>query len=77
MELPDALFKPKLEQIKNINPPKFPYILELWIFLALILKHFLYFFKKAFRIIQERETLKKVPYVSGNETFLYFKKLKH
>ena len=41
-----------------------------------IKKFFIFSQKKAFLIFWEMETPKKLPYISGNRTFLYYQKRK-
>ena len=68
---------------KNNPPHKISYTPRQWNFLTLILKKFLYFFKRKlflyfrnrnFFIFRKMETSKKILYISGNGTFLYFLK---
>ena len=46
-----------------------------WNFLALILKDFLYFLKRKLCYISENGNSEKIPYILGNGTFFYFRKL--
>ena len=62
MQLPSTLFSSKFE--KKVASKKSSNIFRKWNFLALILRNFLYFLKR------------KLSYISGNGTFLYFRKRK-
>ena len=53
---------------KKIHPDIFPYIQEIEISNI--------FFKKSFSYVSGNGNPEKIPYISGNGTFLYFKKRK-
>ena len=53
---------------KKIHPEIFPYIQEIEISNI--------FFKKSFSYVSGNGNPEKIPYISGNGTFLYFKKRK-
>ena len=46
------------------------------VFNSNIKKFLIFSIKKAFFVFQQMEMLKKIPYISGNGTFLYFRKRK-
>ena len=69
MELPGALFKAKLEKLKQFSLKKV--LIE---FSGSNIKKFLIFSqKKAFLIFRETDAPQKTLYISGNGTFLYFR----
>ena len=60
-------FSAQVRKIKKSTTTK-------WNFLALILKKILLFSQKKGFLYFEKRTPKKIPYISGNGTFLYFRK---
>ena len=79
MELTSELLSPNSKKIKKIHPEKNSYISREWNFLAGELKNSLYFKKQNFLALILRSLYflkRKLFYISGNETFLYFRKRK-
>ena len=65
---------PSLRKIKKIHPEKNSLHLGKRNFLALILRNFLYFLKRKLFLYFRKRKPRKIPYISGNGTFLYFLK---
>ena len=74
MELPRPLFSPNSINKKKFTPKKFSRKMELS---YTNIKKYIYFLKiKLFLYFGKLKHQKKNPYISGNRTFLYFKKRK-
>ena len=68
-KLKSALFSQSLKNKRNPPPREFLILQE-----AKPPKNFLYFLEKSFSYISENGNHKKIIYISGNGTFLYFRK---